>query len=64
MHNRQELKNAIETALRSAPTSDKAKKKKMVDAMIAAYSDVDHDFMNSLYWPDSSEAARMPQRFP
>lgn len=50
----------METALRSAPSSDADKKKRMIDAMIAAYTDVDHEFMKCLYWPDSSEPARMP----
>ena len=50
----------METALRSAPSSDADKKKRMIDAMIAAYTVVDHEFMKCLDGPDSSEPARMP----
>jgi len=57
---RESLKQAVEQALRSAPGTDAGKKKRMIDAMIAAYTDVDHEFMKCLYWPDSSEPARMP----
>ena len=54
---------ALVQQLSSDPNLDPAKRQEAIKKVMALYAEADIDYLNALYFPETSEAARIPSKF-